>query len=222
MIKILNILFLSLILTLLIDKIENLSKIKIKNNWFVDQDDRVVLFHGINSVEKKFPWVPDYGHLNLKNKTQLSYLKKWGFNVVRLGFMWSGLFPQKDKLNQTYVNEMQDIIKSLESHGIYVIIDLHQDMMSSKFYAYDGVPIWLVEEMPDAKHLYPWPYKRQNIGFGAYATEACGFAFQCLYNDVNNFQDYFVQYWTTSAKIFSNSSSVLAYELINEPWVYLL
>jgi hypothetical protein len=39
----------------------------------------------------------------------------------------------------TYVNEMLKIIDLLEYYGMYVIIDLHQDMMSSKFNSYDGM-----------------------------------------------------------------------------------
>ena len=35
---------------------ESLSKIKIKGEWFVDQDGRVIIFHGINVVAKQFPW----------------------------------------------------------------------------------------------------------------------------------------------------------------------
>ena len=55
--------------------------------------------------------------------------------------------------------------------------------------------------------------------FASYVTEACGFAFQCLYDNVNNVQEYFFQYWRTVAQIFSDFPSVLAYEIINEPWV---
>lgn len=81
-----------------------LSKIKLKDKWYIDEDNRVVLFHGINTVQKAFPWYPDstgavndhcHEHCDMTNKTQLAYLKSWGLNVVRLGFMWAGLFPQK-------------------------------------------------------------------------------------------------------------------------------
>ena len=89
-----------------------------------------------------------------------------------------------------------------------------------EFNAYDGVPIWVVNEMPEPKHPYPWPFKNNTqLVFGAYITEACGFAFQCLYNNISNSQAYFHQFWRTVAQTYSNSSSVLGYELINEPWV---
>jgi endoglycosylceramidase len=197
-----------------------LGKIRIKDKWFIDPDNRVVLFHGINAVEKNFPWLPTQARANLTNRTQLDNLKRWGMNVVRLGFMWSGLYPEKGVVNQSYVNEMVKIVQTLEEHGIWVIIDLHQDMLSSQFAAYDGAPAWILEQLPPPKHKYPWPFKNEYLGFGAYVTEACGFAFQCLYKNINNFERYFHDYWTTVAQIFNSTSSVLGYELINEPWVY--
>jgi endoglycosylceramidase len=104
-----------------------LDKIRIKGNAFVDESDRVVIFHGVNAVKKEAPWVPDSW-----NRTQIEYLKAWGFNVVRLGVMWAGLMPKKDYVNTTYLNEMVKIVDMLEEAGLYVIIDLHQDMLSSK------------------------------------------------------------------------------------------
>lgn len=120
-----------------------------------------MIFHGLNAVQKGYPWYPS----NLKNMTKLENFRKWGFNVVRLGFMWSGLYPEKNKLDQNYVNEMFDIINDLQSKGMYVIIDLHQDMMSTKFNAYDGVPLWVVDELPDPKHEFPWPFKKKILDF---------------------------------------------------------
>lgn len=110
----------------------SLSKIKTQSNWFVDENGRIILFHGFNAVNKQFPWVPDRSNLNLKNETYLSLFKQWGFNSVRLGLMWSGLYPAKNQLNHSYVNEIIEIVNKLEKYGIYTIIDLHQDMMSTK------------------------------------------------------------------------------------------
>ncbi|RNA13991.1 glycoside hydrolase subgroup catalytic core [Brachionus plicatilis] len=109
-----------------------LSKIRINDKWFVDEKNRVVLFHGINAIRKEFPWIPDKKELNMTNNTQLLNLKKWGFNTVRLGVMWSGLMPEKNLINQAYLDQMIKIVDQLALFDFYVIIDLHQDMMSSK------------------------------------------------------------------------------------------
>ena len=109
-----------------------LSRIRIKGKWFVDDQDRVVMFRGTNAVRKKFPWVPDVKENDMTNATQVANLRRWGFNVVRLGLMWSGVMPTRDVINRTYLTEMANIVDFLGQNGIYVILDLHQDMLSSK------------------------------------------------------------------------------------------
>lgn len=68
-----------------IDTVVRLGRISLNGKWFVDSDGHVRLFRGVNSVKKAFPWIPNDLHVDMTNKTQLANLKKWGFNVVRLG-----------------------------------------------------------------------------------------------------------------------------------------
>ena len=126
--------------------------------------------------------------------------------------MWAGVRPDKDTINQTYIDTMVSIINGLAEYGIYSIIDMHQDFMSTQFGSYDGVPLWVLELMPNSSFPYPWPFKKDNIGFGAYLTDACGFQFENLYNNTNHFQDYFSEFWSIVAKSLNNVSSVLGYE----------
>ena len=98
-------------------KFNQLDKIAIRDHDFVDKQGRRRLFHGINSVLKYPPWYPEW----LLNDTKLQYLNDWGFNVVRLGVMWSGVQPVCNFTNQTYLNKLQEIVSKLQSHGIYVI-----------------------------------------------------------------------------------------------------
>ena len=71
------------------------------NHWFYDADGRVVLFHGVNSVYKGFPWYWDY----LFDDTRLDDLADFGLNVVRLGSMWTGAEPVEGVWNETYIGE---------------------------------------------------------------------------------------------------------------------
>jgi endoglycosylceramidase len=57
------------------------------------------------------------------------------------------------------LNKILEIIDNLATFNIYVIIDLHQDMMSSNFNSYDGVPLWVVKELPSSPFPFPWPFK---------------------------------------------------------------
>lgn len=134
--------------------------------------------------------------------------------------MWAGVMPSKNFINQTYIDEIVKIVADLESFGMYTIVDLHQDVMSSKFEGYDGVPLWVLDEIPKPMFKYPWPLTDPSAKsfFAGYLTEACGHAFQCLYDNCNGFEDYFHQYWSIIAKTFANNTAILGYELLNEPW----
>lgn len=69
---------------------------------------------------------------------------KWGFNGIRLGMMWAGVQPRKDFYNETYLDTMQQLINMAGKHGIYTLIDYHQDIMGEIFCG-DGIPTWLAQ-----------------------------------------------------------------------------
>ena len=85
------------------------DKVKVKGNYFVDSKDRILLFHGLNVVEKKPPWYPKW----LLNNTKLFELQQYGFNVLRLGTMWTGIMPIEGQINRTYINILQKIVTRL-------------------------------------------------------------------------------------------------------------
>ena len=75
-------------------------------NLFVNsQDPRPQILHGVNVVYKKAPFLPITDHFSpqesLSNE-DIQYLKKFGFNWVRLGVMWSGLNPDRNVWNMEY------------------------------------------------------------------------------------------------------------------------
>ncbi|CAH1791555.1 unnamed protein product [Owenia fusiformis] len=190
-------------------------KIKVRpDGHFVDPQGRVRMFHGFNKVEKGFPWYP----ASLLNETRLKLYEDWGFNAVRLGTMWAGAYPAKDQVNQTYMNTLGEIIDKLGNHGMYSILDMHQDVLTSKYKAYDGVPLWLIDMFPEPKHSYPWPLPSISQWAEGYLTEAVSSAFGCLYNNTNGALNYYTDFWKTVARQYMNKDSVLAYELMNEPW----
>jgi len=94
--------------------------------------------------------------------------------------MWAGVEPEPKKYNLTYLNVMSDIIQSLAAKQIYVLLDMHQDVLSSQTGSYDGIPLWLYNRFPTSKHpcmkfllffrvyiffsLDPWPFKTPPSG----------------------------------------------------------
>jgi len=99
--------------------------------------------------------------------------------------------------------------------------------MSSAFGNYDGVPLWLIDRLPPAKHKYPWPFREkipaEEWALG-YLTEAVGVAFQQLYDNVSGARDAMAEFWTKIASVFADHGNILGYEVC-EPGIcmaYLL
>jgi endoglycosylceramidase len=226
---------------------DSLPNVKINpaTHGFVDELGRTRIFHGMNAVYKAAPWHPDvegFDPLNSLSDIDAKNMQGWGFNIVRLGVMWPGVEPSKGQYNATYLDQLEIIVKNLADSGVYVILDFHQDLWHRQFCG-EGVPDYVYEacvaEEPDYKLIksdFPHPavnatYPNDvdgnpsldsclSVGFATYYLSAeVGAGFQCLYDNKQGLWDNFGAYWQQVAARFSGHSSVLGYELINEPWV---
>jgi endoglycosylceramidase len=174
-----------------------------------------MLFHGFNSVKRGPTWF-DY---QILNETRLKIFKDWGFNFVRLGTMWSGIEPKKGQFNETHLALLKRAVNLLDKYGLYALLDMHQDEFSSLYNAYDGIPIWITKTFPPVENPFPWPFKKvDSFSPMAYLTQSCSAAFQNLYDNYKGARDALVAFWVKVASTFKNSSNVIGYELINEPW----
>lgn len=81
------------IFTLLICLISAI-KVNPENSMFVDQYNRYTIYHGVNAVYKIFPFHPDLKNFNTNyslTEEDLSNLRNWGMNVIRLHCAWEGV-----------------------------------------------------------------------------------------------------------------------------------
>ena len=102
----------------------------------IDEFGRTRFFHGTNVVAKERPWhaplewtpgVSSFGEKDVRNLHDL------GLNVVRLGHSWAGAEPARGQFNQTFLDIMKKQTKMAEDHGLYVLVDVHQDCLSRHF-----------------------------------------------------------------------------------------
>lgn len=197
-------------------------RISVRDRWMVDSYGRVRIFHGFNSVYKSFPWYDQ----QIMNQTRLDLFKEWGLNCVRLGMMWKGLEPQRDQYNETYLAVINDAVQLLKTRGIYSLLDSHQDVFSaadsvcpSKI-CYNGIPDWVSDKFSPPFRAFPWPFKQ--IDFHnwplAYLTSSVSHAFQQFYDNKDGVLEQFGKFWKKVADEFKNETSILGYELMNEPW----
>lgn len=131
-----------------------------RTRQFVDEDGFHRHFHGFNVVVKNAPYFPSNGAFDADmslNDDDMDFMVKNGFNAVRLGIMWPGIFPTPGSPNVAYLAQMKSIVNRLHSKGIYVILDLHQDLLSRSFCG-EGVPDWLLNDTSfDTGDAFPAP-----------------------------------------------------------------
>lgn len=123
----------------------NMARIKQVNqdtHQIIDEYGRTRFFHGTNAVMKEAPWyrpmewipgVPSFGEQDVQNLHDL------GLNIVRLGHSWAGAEPSRGEYNQTFLDVMKKQTKLAEEQGIYVLVDVHQDVLAKQFCGH-GVP----------------------------------------------------------------------------------
>ncbi|CAB3989848.1 endoglycoceramidase-like [Paramuricea clavata] len=200
----------------------------------VDSVGREVLIHGTNIVIKEFPWHPKTKGFaqDTFSEEDMKFMKSLGLNGVRLGMMWPGLVPKKGEFNETYLKIMVDLVTKAEEYGIYILLDMHQDVMSHRF-CVEGFPDWTID--PEIAKSFPFPlhepYKLDpttNLPSSAdcsrfswatyYLTEAVGQSFENLYTNVNGLRDEWAKFWVKTAQTFKSHTNVMGYELLNEPW----
>lgn len=177
-----------------------------------DADGRMILLRGLNYVNKdkanKF--------LNLTKDEAFRKMKSWGYNAVRLGVNWSALEPEPGKYNQTYLKDLDQRLQYAKQHGIYVILDMHQDLYGEKFGG--GAPLWAT--LDEGK-----PHITGGIWSDAYyISPAVQTAFDNFWKnkptaDGVGVQDHYAVTWTMLAERYKEDKNIVGFDVMNEPFI---
>ncbi|GAA1951123.1 glycoside hydrolase family 5 protein [Microbacterium deminutum] len=144
-----------------------------------------------------------------------------GFDVVRLNLSWSALEPERGAFDQTYVDRISEAVGWAKAHGLYVVLDMHQDAWWSgatpdgtqcrpgtdPMWGYDGAPEWatITDGAPRCQ------FQGRDI------SPAGNRAFQNFYFDTDGIQSALVETWGRLAAVFADEPTVAGYDLLNEP-----
>lgn len=120
----------------------HIKKVNQDSHQIVDEYGRTRFFHGTNVVMKEAPWyrpmewTPGVSSFGEKDVQMMHDL---GLNIVRLGHSWAGAEPERGSYNQTFLDIMKQQTKLAEEQGIYVLVDVHQDVLAKQLCGH-GVP----------------------------------------------------------------------------------
>jgi len=226
------------LLALLLGPSEALPQIRLRRSasgerQLVDQFGRERFFHGTNAVVKGPPWIPSrdgFDPLTSLTAKDFELMQAAGLNLIRLGVMWPGVEPERGVYNESYLAAVRDIAREAASYGIYMLADMHQDLLSEKFCG-EGIPLWAAQPekvsfpLPLGLPFHPGPDGLPTRGDCArhswsafYGAVATGSAYHRLYTNYDNLTDAWGAYWAKVAQSFGNASELLGLNIINEPW----
>ena len=165
-----------------------LTRLKVDRDYLRDKHGRYVLFHGVNlSGSTKVPTSVDAGDIPTyigkpfqlaDAKKEFARIRSMGFNVIRLLVVWEAIEPKKKgEYDQAYLTYIRKIVEAARDHGIYVLMDMHQDMFSRhlkvKFNSQPevGEPGSLEYQMMSL--VIPYDETVQGDGAPKWAVQAC-------------------------------------------------
>lgn len=181
--------------------------------WFKDEGGRVVILRGVNVAgnSKIPPFVP------FSDTTRLDPVKEWGMNVIRLVLIWEAIEPEPGKYNGEYIDAVEALVSAAGERGIYVILDMHQDMFSRYLNGGcgDGAPSWAID--PSIPQDKPANDERCIDWVNGLNDKNVLRAFDSFYANVNGVRDHYISMWAHIAQRFGDHPAVIGYDLMNEP-----
>ena len=193
------------------------DKLSTTGTWFTNSDGQVVLMHGVNVVYKIPPYDPDAMGFG---EDDAQFLASNGFNVVRLGIIWTAVEPEPGVFDTEYLAGVDRTVKMLSEHGIYTVLDMHQDLYSTELHG-EGAPPWATYTgglpNPDVGALFG------QFALNYYLNPAQNHAWDAFWANADapdgvGLQNHYAQSWQVVANYFRDSADVIGYNVINEPW----
>lgn len=191
----------------------------------VDTAGRTVLLRGVNvnqlnDYAVNDPALPAVLPLD---RTDFAEMAALGFNVVRLNIAWSALEPRPGAFDRSYVARIRRAVRDAADHGMYTVLDMHQDAWGKTVgtpagqtcppplepgLGWDGAPGWAT--ITDG-------WSTCTAGGVREISPAVARAFQNFYDDRAGVQTHLVRTWGRLAAEFANDPAVAGYDLLNEP-----
>lgn len=187
-----------------------------------DSKGRFMLMRGVN-----LNTLGDYWQANVDVPATGAYepdhfgiMASYGFNVVRLLFNWSALEPVRGQYDQDYIAQIRQAVEDAASHGIYVLLDMHQDAYSK----YIATPSDVVCETPakgwDGAPEWATLTNGQSTCTNGGARESAPAAFHSwgnFWNNTDGLRDACMAAWQEVVRATASNEFVLGYDAINEP-----
>lgn len=157
-------------------------------------------------------------HFEGLDQSAFDSIKSWGMNSIRLGIFWDGLEPEPGKIDSLYLKQLDSLILRAEKAGLYVLLDMHQDLYSEK-YGGDGAPDWACLDEGKPNTIIGGSWDDAYFTSPAIQTAFDNFWKNKKVSDGMGVQDHLINVWRTVAERYAESKTVIGFNLMNEPFI---
>ena len=135
--------------------------------YIADANGRALQFHGFNRKTQDPDDVTD---------ALLDQAAERGLDHLRLTVFWQDIEPTQGNYDQAYLDKVVAAIERCASHGIRVILDMHQDVYGQAFNSV-GAPDWATRSdglpyTPQASWLLDYLQPAVQAAFNAWTKES--------------------------------------------------
>ena len=178
----------------------------------------------VNSLGEYWQGVPSIPATIPLTEADWSEMAAHGFSVIRLLISWSKVEPTRGVFDQGYLDQVDGYVRAAAAHGIYSVIDMHQDAYTATISTadpstcpagtqpakgWDGAPAWATR----TDGLSTCITGDRN------SSPAVTRAWNNFYDDVDGIRGEFAAAWGKVAARFAGRPEVAGYDLLNEPEV---
>ena len=191
------------------------GRIRATSHGLVDEEGRTIILRGVNVGQKGGTYLPKHDEASIKE-----LVKETGINFVRFYIHWRKLEPKAHQFDSGYIREVARIAKSFTNAGVYVMIDLHQDVWGEPF-SCSGAAAWTSmgldrAQTPMTKGL---PWQAQYLDRRVYQSFNHFWNDDSLPGDHMSLQQHYAKALGLVAKELADNDMVLGYDMINEPFM---
>lgn len=115
-----------------------------------DAQGRALILRGVN-ISQQHKVAPYFG---FHQQSDIARVRQaWGFNGMRWVFPWAAVEPQAGQFDSKFVEQLITRLHWAKAAGLYVVLDMHQDVFGEGFTAGNGAPRWACDEQRYRDHV---------------------------------------------------------------------
>jgi hypothetical protein len=176
------------------------------NGMSVGPGGEAIFLKGINVREEaKY----HSAHLIPLTDREIALLRESGFTTIRLLTFWQAIMPEKEKIDQDYLERLFQEADRLAQAGFFIVFDLHQDLWGVPFG--DGAPDWACPEELKAG------YQAEEPWWSNYFSPQVKACFDNFWQDVE-LQELYARALSAAAEKLCVIKNLVGFDLMNEPF----